>query len=481
MKNLKILSVIFGILAQFILGCSDNQNPLDNSDLSYSSPQSLPSISLPSGAVLDSATLFLYVEDHKGIGNHNIYVHRVTAPWDEATVTYNNFAGSYDPAVSASFITSGTGWYSCEITSLVQSWLDGTYPDYGLFMEQPEADWTRFATSEYVNPAWHPMVRICYSLGGTSECVTIRRGIYGTFNDTNILSTLPTANLGNQDLMYTATVGSLAKQILIQFDAEVVLELAAIGDTVWIDNDQDGIQDAGEPGFPGVTVNLYDCLDNFIATTLTDADGFYKFDGLTPGDYYVEFIEPEGYEISPQDQGSDDAVDSDADPITGRTICTNLEPNEYDPTWDCGLYLVEQDGCTLTIGFWKTHGGFGPQANVVSQYLPIWLGNAGGSESINVSDSTIAHDILMRNVYGKNSNGITKLYAQMLGAKLNIAAGADDTDVAAIIAAADDFLANHDWTDWNSLSKPEKQMVIGWMSDFDDYNNGITGPGHCDD
>jgi hypothetical protein len=293
---------------------------------------------------------------------------------------------------------------------------------------------------------------------------------------------MPNTNLGSQDLMYTSTVSGNPKQILIQFDVEIVQPIAAIGDTVWIDNDLDGIQDADEPGFPDVTVNLYVCGSTTpLHTMTTDENGFYKFDNLTPGDYFVEFIAPESYDISPQDQGADDAKDSDADPATGRTTCTTLDPGEYDPTWDCGLYRVPQDGCTLTIGFWKNHCGFGPQDNVLSQYLPIWLGNAGGSRSIDVSDSTIAHDILMRNVYGNNSNGITKLYAQMLGAKLNIAAGADGTDVAAIITAADNFLADHDWTGWKFLSKAEKQMVIGWMSDFDDYNNGITGPGHCDD
>ncbi|MCB9296615.1 MAG: hypothetical protein H6559_26400 [Lewinellaceae bacterium] len=34
-------------------------------------------------------------------------------------------------------------------------------------------------------------------------------------------------------------------------------ESAFIGDFVWQDTDGDGIQDAGEPGIPGVTVNLY--------------------------------------------------------------------------------------------------------------------------------------------------------------------------------------------------------------------------------
>ncbi len=478
---MKKLTVVFGILALLILGCGDNQNLLDNSDLTYTDPQDLPLISLPAGAVLDSAIFSLYVEDFLGSGDHHVNIHRVTAPWDEGTVTFNSFAGSYDPVAVATFTATGTGWYHSDITSLVQDWLDGVYPDYGVFVRQTEADYTRYASSEYVNAASRPMLKVCYSLGGFSECITIQRGTNGTVGDAYIWGLYPDANYGSEVVVYSGLIAGYEKQGLFKFDVEVIPELAAIGDTVWIDENQNGIQDPAEPGFPGVTVNLYDCQDNLIASTTTDADGFYIFDDLTPGDYYVEFIEPEGYDITLQDQGADDAVDSDADPTTGRTICTTLDPGEYDPTWDCGLYLVPQEGCTLTIGFWKTHAGFGPQANVVSQYLPIWLGNAGGSESIAVTDSAIAHDILMRNVYGSNSNGITKLYAQMLGAKLNIAAGADDTDVAAVIAAADDFLADHYYTDWNSLDKPTKHMVLDWMSDFDDYNNGLIGPGHCDD
>jgi hypothetical protein len=301
----------------------------------------------------------------------------------------------------------------------------------------------------------------------------------GLVEDAHIIELVPNYNSGTSPELYTGLVHDWEKMSLLQFDLVEQL-LAAIGDTVWIDENQNGIQDASEPGFPGATVNLYDCLDNFIATTVTDANGFYKFDGLTPGDYYVEFIEPEGYDITLQDQGGDDANDSDADPTTGKTICTTLDGGEYDPTWDCGLYLVPPQGCTVTIGFWKTHAGFGPQANVVSQYLPIWLGNMGGAESINVADSAIAHDILMRDVYGNNDNGITKLYAQLLGAKLNIAAGASNSAVAAVITAADNFLATNYWTSWEGLSKSTKKMVLAWMTALDNYNNGLTGPGHCD-
>lgn len=482
MKIPRILTVIFGILTLIILGCSNNQNPIDSSDLSYSNPPNLLSISLPPGAVLDSAILFLYVDDLQSPTEHHVSAHRITAPWNETTVTFNNFGASYDPTVISTFVTSGNGWYQSNITSLVQSWLDGTYPDYGVLIEQPESPYTRYISSEFANPDFRPMLQICYSVGSVSECVTIRRDINGTVSDAVIAANIPNDNAGNETQLYTATRAGYDKQSLFQFNIEVVQEPAAIGDTLWIDENQDGIQDASEPGFPDVTVNLYECLGTVpIATTTTDANGFYKFDNLAPGDYFVEFIEPEGYDITLQDQGIDDAIDSDADPSTGRTICTTLDAGEYDPTWDCGLYLVPQDGCTLTIGFWKTHSGFGPQANVTGQYLPLWLGNSGGAHSILVADSAIAYDILNRNVYGDNNNGITKLYAQLLGAKLNIAAGASNSAVAAIITAADNFLASNFWTAWPGLSNSTKKMVLGWMSALDDYNNGITGPGHCDD
>ena len=55
-----------------------------------------------------------------------------------------------------------------------------------------------------------------------------------------------------------------------------------------------------------------------------------SFDNLTPGDYYVEFIPPAGYVISPQDQGGNDATDSDADSTTGQTITTTLDAGEND-------------------------------------------------------------------------------------------------------------------------------------------------------
>ncbi len=115
---------------------------------------------------------------------------------------------------------------------------------------------------------------------------------------------------------------------------------ASIGNKVWNDVNKNGEQDNGENGVAGVVVNLYDCSDVFVSTTTTDIDGIYTFGNLLPGDYYIEFVLPANSAFTTQNQGSDDAKDSDADVITGKTTCTNLVAGEDDMSWDAGIYSL---------------------------------------------------------------------------------------------------------------------------------------------
>jgi hypothetical protein len=129
-----------------------------------------------------------------------------------------------------------------------------------------------------------------------------------------------------------------------------------------------------------------DCQGNVLGSMATDADGKYMFCELEPGSYNVKFMLPAGYMFSPQDQGSDDAVDSDADTQTGMTVCTTLEPGENDMTWDAGIYEipVESIGCRMTGGgndiFYLPEGGlnvytFGGQAGAPLASQPQPWGN----------------------------------------------------------------------------------------------------------
>lgn len=93
-----------------------------------------------------------------------------------------------------------------------------------------------------------------------------------------------------------------------------------IGDRVWDDSNEDGVQDAGEPGLPGVTVNLYQVGNPTpVATDVTDGNGIYGFDNLAPGQYYVEVVNPPGYFTSPKGDGTNPANDSNINPGAGTT------------------------------------------------------------------------------------------------------------------------------------------------------------------
>src|SRR5262249_14694600 len=98
-----------------------------------------------------------------------------------------------------------------------------------------------------------------------------------------------------------------------------IIQLAnvRVGDYVWVDRNYNGSQDAGEPGVPGVTVTLFDASTNQqLGTQVTDSSGFYLFDNLPPGQYYVVFDKntlPAGYQITTQNaSGVPDDHDSDA-------------------------------------------------------------------------------------------------------------------------------------------------------------------------
>ncbi|NSW55877.1 MAG: hypothetical protein HPY44_07690 [Armatimonadetes bacterium] len=151
----------------------------------------------------------------------------------------------------------------------------------------------------------------------------------------------------------------------LTWDAGLVVLPAAIGDYVWLDANENGIQDDDEDGVSGVLVKLLDGNGAEVDSMLTDEDGFYLFDELEPGAYSVSFELPSGYSFTTQDAG-DNAADSDA-ASDGTTVGTILFPGITDLTWDAGLVREDEDEITIektggkmvgechTIGFWKNN------------------------------------------------------------------------------------------------------------------------------
>jgi Predicted outer membrane protein len=125
-------------------------------------------------------------------------------------------------------------------------------------------------------------------------------------------------------------------------------QLAAVGSLVWLDRDLDGIREADEPGIGGIEVRLLRSDGTVVATQTTDANGYFMFTDVEPGEYRIAFSVPSGYYVSPFRQGNDRSTDSDADPATGLTPIFTLTPGQIDPTWFMGLSPISPTAIQLT-------------------------------------------------------------------------------------------------------------------------------------
>ncbi|MBE2286008.1 MAG: putative Ig domain-containing protein, partial [Prosthecobacter sp.] len=110
--------------------------------------------------------------------------------------------------------------------------------------------------------------------------------------------------------------------ILLQGSATCDPPTLSIGDFVWADTNGNGIKNPREPGLPNLTVELLrpgaDNLTNTIddqpvATTLTDANGYYLFSGLPAGKYFVRLPTPDTlWPLASPGINADNGVDNDS-------------------------------------------------------------------------------------------------------------------------------------------------------------------------
>ncbi|MBK9122083.1 MAG: hypothetical protein IPM16_03035 [Chloroflexi bacterium] len=96
-----------------------------------------------------------------------------------------------------------------------------------------------------------------------------------------------------------------------------------IGNFVWNDLDQDGVQDAGEPGLNGITVQLWNSTKTVMYDQkVTNASGIYTVVAPLPGDYRVRVLLPAGASFTIKDSpNATDTTDSD---INTSIISTNF-------------------------------------------------------------------------------------------------------------------------------------------------------------
>lgn len=68
--------------------------------------------------------------------------------------------------------------------------------------------------------------------------------------------------------------------------------MGRLGDTAWLDENRNGLQDIGELQVPGILIELYQ-YGEFVTETVTDEYGHYDFVGLYPGVYVMRVTMPD--------------------------------------------------------------------------------------------------------------------------------------------------------------------------------------------
>lgn len=165
-----------------------------------------------------------------------------------------------------------------------------------------------------------------------------------------------------------------------------VTECLSIGNLVWDDSNNNGLNDNGEVGVGNVPVRLYKAkldLGGFptnvtdgatIQTTTTNSTtGKYLFSGLIPGYYIVEIDAPIGYKTSTGTNGSltgtyepaanpnsDVNDDDDGTKVSGQTITSKAielgnytEPTDDGDTVPTGSDADKNSNLTIDFGIFK--------------------------------------------------------------------------------------------------------------------------------
>jgi hypothetical protein len=142
----------------------------------------------------------------------------------------------------------------------------------------------------------------------------------------------------------------------------------------------------------------------------------------------------------------------------------------YSATTTCSTEpCVGDGGCTYTQGFWATHG-------------PIPVGN--NQNLWPVTSLTLGNvsytDLQLLSLFNTpaRGNGLLTLAHQLIAAKLNIANGADSTDIAQAISDADALIGSLvvPPVGGGFLAPGATSTLVQTLTN---YNEGVTGPGHC--
>jgi len=163
-------------------------------------------------------------------------------------------------------------------------------------------------------------------------------------------------------------------------DQQISPGIVSIGNRVWNDLNQNGINDPVEPGIPGVSLVIWSDSDGdeipdwqgFGGVQVTDDEGYYKFSGLQPGNYIVFVWQVDNWEPDQPLHGfqstngfvadADNDVDFDnngfGNPFTDImsgivTLTLDEEPLDDGDPFNCYFNYDASGNNTVDFGFFN--------------------------------------------------------------------------------------------------------------------------------
>jgi uncharacterized repeat protein (TIGR01451 family) len=192
----------------------------------------------------------------------------------------------------------------------------------------------------------------------------------------------PTPNTGDVGDSESTLFLSTASPVNLAQDFGYIGGPNSLSGTIWRDDNNDGVQDTGEPPLPNVTVELRDPVTlEVIQKTTTDSNGDYQFVNLPDGRFTNVVTDENGVTAGLEHTQGTPGQDGTSQAIDGSYV-VDLDPTSVlaagvaatDPTSDFGFF----DVTTIPI----TLGSFVSTAGLNGEVEFIWttqseIANAG--------------------------------------------------------------------------------------------------------
>lgn len=172
----------------------------------------------------------------------------------------------------------------------------------------------------------------------------------------------------------------------------------SVGDFVWVDANENGIQDEDEEGLDGVTLKIVgpdgapvtDVNGNPVKDVTTRADGKYTFSDLPVLEdgqkYTVKIVEvPEGYEPTKTGQGT---TETDSSTDQAETVLDLTKPGAEDNSLDFGFIKIQE--LEIPDPFNEEDSSFNWKYLIPLALIPVIGALAWGSSQGSSSPSTPA-------------------------------------------------------------------------------------------